>query len=131
MGVVKKKVRQKMLKNDKLFCVIICSSLKYRKYLKSALYRITEFLIISADKGNSFNLFETHSYPLLSFTHTHLIIIFAPSSLKSCFSTGVSGVSGASGVSGVSGVSGASSVLKKLAGWKSGGLVGIILTSNF
>ena len=123
MGVVKKKVRQKMLKNDKLFCVIICSSLKYRKYLKSALYRITEFLIISADKGNSFNLFETHSYPLLSFTHTHRIIIFAPSSLTLYFSTGVSGVSGVSGassVSGVSGVSGASGALKKLAGWKSG-----------
>ena len=56
---------------------------------------------------------QTH-FTLLSFTHTHLIIIFAPSSLKSCFSTG------ASGVSGVSGVSGASGALKKLAGWKSG-----------
>ena len=53
---------------------------------------------------------QTH-FTLLSFTHTHLIIIFAPSSLKSCFSTGVSGVSG---------VSGASGALKKLAGWKSG-----------
>ena len=56
---------------------------------------------------------------LLAFTHNHLTIIFAPSSLKSCFSTGVSGVSGVSSVSSVSGVSGA---LKKLAGWKSGGL---------
>ena len=56
---------------------------------------------------------QTH-FTLLSFTHTHLIIIFAPSSLKSCFSTGVSSVSG------VSGVSGASGALKKLAGWKSG-----------
>ena len=74
---------------------------------------------------------QTH-FTLLSFTRTHLIIIFAPSSLKSCFSTGVSGVSGvssasgvsgvssASGVSGVSGASGASGALKKLAGWKSG-----------
>ena len=53
---------------------------------------------------------QTH-FTLLSFTHTHLIIIFAPSSLKSCFSTGVSSVSGVSGVSGA---------LKKLAGWKSG-----------
>ena len=61
---------------------------------------------------------QTH-FTLLSFTHTHLIIIFAPSSLKSCFSTGVSGVSGVSGA------------LKKLAGWKSGGVAGIILTSNF
>ena len=59
---------------------------------------------------------QTH-FTLLSFTHTHLIIIFAPSSLKSCFSTGVSGVSSVSGVLGVSGASGA---LKKLAGWKSG-----------
>ena len=59
---------------------------------------------------------QTH-FTLLSFTHTHLIIIFAPSSLKSCFSTGVSSVSGVSGVSCVLGVSGA---LKKLAGWKSG-----------
>ena len=67
---------------------------------------------------------QTH-FTLLSFTHTHLTIIFAPSSLKSCFSTGVSGVSG------VSGASGASGALKKQAGWKSGGLVGIILTSNF
>ena len=65
---------------------------------------------------------QTH-FTLLSFTHTHLIIIFAPSSLKSCFSTGVSSVSGVSGVSGVScasSVSGASGALKKLAGWKSG-----------
>ena len=53
---------------------------------------------------------QTH-FTLLSFTHTHLIIIFAPSSLKSCFSTGVSSVSGVSGVSGA---------LNKLAGWKSG-----------
>ena len=70
---------------------------------------------------------QTH-FTLLAFTHKHLTIIFAPSSLKSCFSTGVSGVSGVSGVLGASGASGA---LKKLAGWKSGGLVGIILTSNF
>ena len=69
---------------------------------------------------------QTH-FTLLSFTHTHLIIIFAPSSLKSCFSTGVSSVSGVSGVSGVSSVSGA---LKKLAGSR-GGVAGIILTSNF
>ena len=62
---------------------------------------------------------QTH-FTLLSFTHTHLIIIFAPSSLKSCFSTGVSSVSGVSGVSGASSVSGASGALKKLAGWKSG-----------
>ena len=71
---------------------------------------------------------QTH-FTLLSFTHTHLIIIFAPSSLKSCFSTGVSSVSGVSGVSGVLGVSGVSGVsgvlgvsgaLNKLAGWKSG-----------
>ena len=77
---------------------------------------------------------NTH-FTLLAFTHTHLTIIFAPSSLKSCFSIGVSSVSGVSGVSGVSsvsgvsgvssvssvsGVSGASSALKKLAGWKSG-----------
>ena len=63
---------------------------------------------------------QTH-FTLLSFTHTHLIIIFAPSSLKSCFSTGVSSVSGVSGVSGA---------LKKLAGSR-GGVAGIILTSNF
>ena len=35
------------------------------------------------------------------------------------------------GVSGVSGASGVSGVLKKLAGVEVGGLVGIILTSNF
>ena len=40
-------------------------------------------------------------------------------------------VLGVSGVSGVSGASGVSSVLKKLAGVEVGGLVGIILTSNF
>ncbi|MDY3136189.1 MAG: hypothetical protein SOW13_05155, partial [Sodaliphilus sp.] len=62
---------------------------------------------------------HTH-FTLLSFTHTPLIIIFAPSSLKSCFSTGVSGASSVSGVSGVSGVSSVSGALKKLAGWKSG-----------
>ena len=44
---------------------------------------------------------------------------------------GVSGVSGASGASGASGVLGVSGVLKKLAGVEVGGLVGIILTSNF
>ena len=50
---------------------------------------------------------HTH-FTLLAFMYNHLTIIFAPSSLKSCFSTGVSGVSGASGASGVSGVSGVS-----------------------
>ena len=80
------------------------------------------FLIYSTNEENPCNLCEIHSFPILAFTYTLLTIIFAPSSLKSCFSTGVSGVSGASSVSSVSsvsGVSGASSVsgaLKKLAG---------------
>ena len=74
---------------------------------------------------------NTH-FTLLAFTYTLLTIIFAPSSLKLYFSTGVScvscvscassasSVSGVSGASSVSGVSGASGALKKLAGWKSG-----------
>ena len=66
------------------------------------------FLIYSTHEENPCNLCEIHSFPILAFTYTLLTIIFAPSSLKSCFSTGVSGVSGASGA------------LKKLAGWKSG-----------
>ena len=78
------------------------------------------FLIYSTHEENPCNLCEIHSFPILAFTYTLLTIIFAPSSLKSCFSTGVSSVSSASGVSGVSGASGASGALKKLAGWKSG-----------
>ena len=83
------------------------------------------FLIYSTHEENPCNLCEIHSFPILAFTYTLLTIIFAPSSLKSCFSTGVSSVSGVSGVSGVScassvscvsGVSGVSGALKKLAG---------------
>lgn len=74
------------------------------------------FLIYSTHEENPCNLCEIHSFPILAFTYTLLTIIFAPSSLKSCFSTGVSGVSGASSVSGVSGASSVSGALKKLAG---------------
>ena len=72
------------------------------------------FLIYSTHEKNLVICVRQTHFTLLSFTHTHLIIIFAPSSLKSCFSTGVSGASG------VSGSSGSSGALKKLAGWKSG-----------